>query len=44
MINKKIKHRKDMKKIKKEVMKNMIEGPPLQSLLFSEMTPSKTKP
>lgn len=29
-LNKKIKHKNDMKKIKKEAMKNMIEGPPLE--------------
>ena len=29
MINKKLKYKADFKKIKKETMKNMIEGPPI---------------
>lgn len=29
MLNKKIKHKYDIKKIKKEAMKNMVEGPPI---------------
>ena len=35
MLNKKIKHKFDMKKIKKEVMKNMVEGPPILSSMIS---------
>ena len=31
MLNKKIKHKMDMKKIKKEVLKNMVDGPPIQA-------------
>ena len=29
MLNKKIKHKYDLKKIKKEALKNMVEGPPI---------------
>ncbi len=29
IVNKRLKHKKDLKVIKKEAMKNMIEGPPI---------------
>ena len=34
MLNKKIKHKLDMKKIKKEAMKNMVDGPPIQASMI----------
>jgi hypothetical protein len=37
-LNKKIKYQRDLKKIKKEAFKNMIEGPPL---MFGGPSPQK---
>ena len=44
MLNKKIKHKFDMKKIKKEVMKNMVEGPPILSQMITLPDAKKKTP
>ena len=44
MLNKKIKHKFDMKKIKKEVMKNMVEGPPILSHMINLPDAKKKTP
>lgn len=43
MINKRIKHKKDMKVIKKEAMKNMIEGPPINTSIPIEFDSSQNE-
>ena len=43
MINKKLKYKADFKKIKKETMKNMIEGPPISQLSLSSKEPQVSK-